>query len=183
MLLPNCPQAVITYYAALHLGAMVVMINPLAARREILDQIHRTGAKIAVVLDHLAPKMEQIRPELKLRHLLVTSLADYLPFPWNWLYTFKSRWDRQQVGPRRHLRQKNFRIFSQKIKATPPLAARSQDIATLQYTGGTTGIPKAAILTHRNLVSNVLQINAGCPIAAAGRNEFWRSCLFFMSLV
>ena len=81
VLLPNCPQAIITYYAALHLGAMVVMINPLAAPREILDQVQRTGAKIAVVLDHLAPKMEQIRPELKLRHLLVASLADFSALP------------------------------------------------------------------------------------------------------
>ena len=169
VLLPNCPQAVITYYAALHLGAMVVMINPLAARREILDQVHRTGAKIAVVLDHLAPKMEQIRPELKLRHLLVTSLADYLPFPWNRFYTFKSRWDRQQVGPRRNLRQKNFlTLFRNKHEDAPPLAARSHDVATLQYTGGTTGIPKAAMLTHRNLVSNVLQINAWLPHCRRG---------------
>jgi long-chain acyl-CoA synthetase len=180
VLLPNCPQAVITYYAALHLGAIVVMINPLAAPREILDQIHRAGAKIAIVLDHLAPKMEQIRPELKLRHLLVTSLADYLPFPWNWLYTFKSRWDRQQVGPRRHLRQKNFRtLFSRKIKATPPLAARSQDIATLQYTGGTTGIPKAAILTHRNLVSNILQINVWLPHCRRGSERVLAVLPFF----
>ncbi len=140
VLLPNCPQAIITYYAALHLGAVVAMINPLAAPREILDQMQRTGAKIAVVLDHLAPKMEQIRPELKLRHLLVVSLSDFLPVPWNWLYTFKSRWDKQQIGPRRDLRQKNFSsLLAEKIAAAPPLAARSQDVATLQYTGGTTG--------------------------------------------
>ncbi len=169
VLLPNCPQAIITYYAALHLGAMVVMINPLAAPREILDQLQRTRAKIVVVLDHLAPKMEQIRPELRLRHLVIASLADFLPFPWSWLYNFKSRWDKQQIGPRRDLRQKNFRIFfKEKIADAPPMAARSQDIATLQYTGGTTGTPKAAILTHRNLVSNVLQINAWLPHCRRG---------------
>jgi long-chain acyl-CoA synthetase len=169
VVLPNCPQTVITYYAALHLGAMVVMINPLAAPREILDQIQRTGANIAVVLDHLAPKMEKIRPELKLRHLIVTSLTEYLPFPWNWLYSFKSRRSKQQVGARLDLRQKPFAsLFLAEAKDAPPLAARSQDIATLQYTGGTTGVAKAAILTHRNLVSNVLQINTWLPHCRRG---------------
>ena len=180
VLLPNCPQAIITYYAALHLGAVVAMINPLAAPREIQDQVQRTGAKIAVVLDHLAPKMEQVRPELKLRHLLVVSLADFLPVPWKWLYTFKSRWDKQQIGPRRDLRQKNFSsLLTEKIAAAPPLAARSQDIATLQYTGGTTGIPKAAILTHRNLVSNVLQINAWLPHCRRGAERLLSVLPFF----
>lgn len=161
VLLPNCPQTVITYYAALHLGAIVVMINPLAAPREIADQIQRTGAKIAVVLDQLAPKVEKIRPELGLEHLLVTSVSEYLPFPWNWLHRLKSRRDRHQVGARSDLGQKPFAgLFAAPPEAAPPLAPRSQDLATLQYTGGTTGIPKAAMLTHRNLVSNVLQINA-----------------------
>ena len=169
ILLPNCPQTLITYYAALHLGAIVVMINPLAAPREILDQVQRTGAKIAVVLDHLAPKVEQIRSDLKLRHLVVTSLAEYLPIPWRWLYTLKSKRDKQQVGARLDLRQKPFAaLLAGKAADAPPLAAHSQDIATLQYTGGTTGVPKAAILTHRNLVSNVLQINAWLPHCRRG---------------
>ena len=145
------------------------MINPLAAPREILDQVQRTGAKIAVVLDHLAPKVEQIRSDLKLRHLVVTSLAEYLPIPWNWLYTLKSQRDKQQVGARLDLRQKPFAtLLAGKAADAPPLAAHSQDIATLQYTGGTTGVPKAAVLTHRNLVSNVLQINAWLPHCRRG---------------
>ncbi len=161
LILPNCPQIVIAYYAALHLGALVVMINPLAAPREILDQLKRTGAAMAVVLDQLAAKVEQIRAELPLSHLIVASLADFLPFPLNVLYLFKSWRQKQQIGPRRQLQQIAFRelLTSEQVEL-PPLAARSQDIAILQYTGGTTGIPKAAVLTHRNLVSNVLQINA-----------------------
>jgi len=122
-----------------------------------------------VVLDHLAPKIEKIQPELKLRHLIVTSLTEYLPFPWNWLYSFKCWRNKQQVGPRLDLRQKPFTaLLAGKAADAPPLAAHSQDIATLQYTGGTTGVPKAAILTHRNLVSNVLQINAWLPHCRRG---------------
>ncbi len=169
VLLPNCPQAVITYYAVLHLGAVVVMVNPLAAPPEILDQVQRSGAKIVVVLDQLAPKVEQIRRELKLKHLVVASLVEYLPIPWKWLYTFKARRERQQVGARSDLRQKDFQtLLTGNAADTPSLAAGSEDIATLQYTGGTTGVPKAAVLTHRNLVSNVLQINAWLPHCRRG---------------
>lgn len=161
IILPNCPQAIIAYYAALHLGAMVVMVNPLAAPREILDQLQRTGADLAVVLDQLAPKVQQIRDKLPLRHLLVASLADFLPFPLNCLYRFKSWRQHQQRGARRQLSQTPFSELLQcRETDAPPMAARSRDIAILQYTGGTTGVPKAAVLTHRNLVSNVLQINA-----------------------
>ena len=161
IILPNCPQTIIAYYAALHLGAMVVMINPLAAPREILDQLQRTGATMVVALDQLAAKVEQIRAELPFRHLVVASLADFLPFPLNALYLCKSWRQKQQIGPRRQAGQIAFReLLSSQQADFPPLAARSQDIAILQYTGGTTGVPKAAVLTHRNLVSNVLQINA-----------------------
>jgi long-chain acyl-CoA synthetase len=158
LILPNCPQTVIVYYAALHLGARVVMINPLAAPREILEQLQRTGAALVVVLDQLAPKVEQIRPQVPLAQVVVTSLADFLPFPKNYLYLWKCWRQGQQLGPRGQ--QLPLRELWAVAGEVPPLAARSQDIALLQYTGGTTGVPKAAVLTHRNLVSNVLQINA-----------------------
>lgn len=168
ILMPNCPQTVIIYYAALHLGAVVVMINPLAAPREILDQVQRTGAAMAVVLDHLAPKLQKLREELTLQQVIVASVADYLPRPWNWFYTYQARRDKHQVGARRDLDQLSWQDFLGEDAAPPPLAARSQDIAVLQYTGGTTGLPKAAVLTHRNLVSNVLQINAWLPHCRPG---------------
>jgi len=159
VVLPNCPQTVITYYAALHLGARVVMVNPLAAPREILEQLRRAGAAMVVVLDQLAPKVEQIRSQVPLSQVVVTSLADFLPFPLKYLYLWKSWRQRQQIGAKRG--QSSFgSLLAAAAGEVPALAARSQDIAILQYTGGTTGVPKAAMLTHRNLVSNVLQINA-----------------------
>uniref|UniRef100_UPI004049E1BB long-chain-fatty-acid--CoA ligase n=1 Tax=Desulfobacca sp. TaxID=2067990 RepID=UPI004049E1BB len=161
IILPNCPQTIITYYAALHLGAMVVMINPLAAPREILEQLQRTGASMAVVLDQLADRVAQVRAELPLRQLIVASLADFLPFPLNLGYLFQAWRQKQRRGARRRLQPVSWReLLSSPPAAVPPRAACSQDIAILQYTGGTTGVPKAAVLTHRNLVSNVLQINA-----------------------
>ncbi len=172
LILPNCPQTIIAYYAALHLGAIVVMINPLAAPREMLDQLRRTGATTALVLDQLAAKVEQIRTELPLRHLIVTSLADFLPFPLNGLYLWQCWRQQQQIGARRQLQQTSFRELLKSVPAAlPPPTARSHDIAILQYTGGTTGVPKAAVLTHRNLVSNVLQINAWLQHCRRGRER------------
>lgn len=181
ILLPNCPQTVITYYAALHLGAVVVMINPLAAPREIVDQVRRTGAKLAVVLDHLAPKVEKIRAEAKLGPLVVASLGEFLPRPLSWLYAIKSRWAKQQVGARRDRQQEPFAALLQAAPGAPapPLAARSHDVAVLQYTGGTTGVPKAAVLTHRNLVSNVVQINAWLPHCRRGGERVLAVLPFF----
>ena len=181
VILPNCPQTIITYYAALHLGAVVVMINPLAAPREIVDQVRRTGANMAVVLDQLAPKVEKIRAEANLRRLVVASLGEFLPRPLSWLYALKSRLAKQQVGARRDRRQEPFAALlrSAAQAPSPPLAARSQDVAVLQYTGGTTGLPKAAILTHRNLVSNVVQINAWLPHCRRGSERVLAVLPFF----
>ncbi len=167
MILPNCPQTVITYYATLHLGGIIVMLNPLAAPREILDQIQRTEADTVVALDHVAPKVEEVRKALNLKHLIIASLADYLPVPWKWLYNFRARRKGQQVGPRPGTGQMSFQDLLTD-HAPPALAASSSDVAILQHTGGTTGLPKAAALTHRNLVSNVVQINAWLPHCQRG---------------
>ncbi len=169
VLLPNCPQTVVVYYAALHLGGIVVMINPLAAPREILDQVRRAAARYLVVLDHLAPKVEEIRSQLALTQVIVASMTEALPFPWGWLYGLRARRQGQQVGARRELGQLAFPdLLARSETEAPPLAAAHADIALLQYTGGTTGVPKAAILTHRNLVSNVFQINAWLPHCQRG---------------
>lgn len=159
LLLPNCPQTIISYYAALHVGAIVVMINPLAAPREILEQLQRSGATLLVALDHLAPKLREIMAQSPLRQVVVTSLREFLPFHLKYLYRLQAWRQKQQVGP--DPGQVAWReLLSQDQHQTPALAAKSEDIAILQYTGGTTGVPKAAVLTHRNLVSNVWQINA-----------------------
>ncbi len=159
LLLPNCPQTIISYYAALHLGAIVVMINPLAAPREILEQLQRSGATLMVALDQLASKVQEIKAQSPLQQVIVTSLSEFLPFHLKYLYRFQAWRQKQPVGPAPG--QVAWReLLSQGQQEVPPLAAKNEDIAVLQYTGGTTGVPKAAVLTHRNLVSNVWQINA-----------------------
>ncbi len=163
IILQNSPQVVISYYAALQLGAVVVMLNPLLSPQEMADQLKDSGCRILVVLDHLFPKVEQILPRVDLAHIVVCSLTDYLPWPLKWLYPFKAR--RQGLacgmppGPGRSL----WRDLLTSAPLAEPPAGIPENAAVLQYTGGTTGVPKSAILTHKNLMTNVAQINAWLP--------------------
>jgi long-chain acyl-CoA synthetase len=158
--LPNCPQLVITYHAALRLGAAVVMLNPLLSAKELGYQLADSRARRLVLLDHFLPRLAEIRSQVNLTHTIITSLADSLPWPHNWLYPFKARRDGLTTG----FAPGPGRYHWRRLLRHPPLDSLSLpeagDLAVLQYTGGTTGIPKGAMLTHANLMANVTQINA-----------------------
>ncbi len=160
ILLPNCPQLALTYHATLHLGGVVVLLNPLLSPKEIKQQLADSSSRYLVVLDHLLPKAAEAYEELDLAHVFITGLADYLPWPLSWLYPLKAWWQGLPIGFKPGPGRQAWR----RLLAAPPLTEPPQpqpdDIAILQYTGGTTGTPKAAILTHRNLMANVAQINA-----------------------
>ncbi|MBW1917111.1 MAG: long-chain fatty acid--CoA ligase [Deltaproteobacteria bacterium] len=164
LLLPNCPQAVLGYYAALELGAVVVMLNPLSTPRELAYQLKDSGARILIGLDHLVPKLNDLSEAVNLERLIVTSLADYLPFPLNWLYPFKARRQGWHTGVRSDKGEIRFTgVLKTPLPPAPEGPQECEAMAVLQYTGGTTGVPKAAILTHQNLMTNVAQINAWLP--------------------
>ncbi len=160
LLLPNCPQLVVAYHAALRLGAVVVMLNPLLSPKELGYQLADSGARRLVVLDHLLPKVEHLPAETDLTQVIITSLTDTLPWPLNWLYPLRARLQGLAQG----FRPAPGRVAWRRLLEQEPLeeAPRSdpRDLAVLQYTGGTTGAPKAARLTHANLMVNVAQINA-----------------------
>ncbi|AFH64682.1 long-chain-fatty-acid--CoA ligase [Paenibacillus caseinilyticus] len=159
VMLPNCPQAVIAYYGTLLIGGVVVMTNPLYMPRELEYQLNDADAKLIVTLDLLCERVQGVMPATGLGHLVVTSLADYLPFPKNVLYGLKLRKDGQKpdiVYGERVL------SFSRLLKTSSPEAVDVQvdagsDLALIQYTGGTTGRPKGVMLTHLNLVANTIQ--------------------------
>ena len=157
--LPNTPYYVICYYAVLQIGGVVVNLSPLYVERELRHFIADSGAKIAVTLD-LTALYEKIAPLVAtndLDRLVVCSMLDILPLPKRLGYAlFKRRelaritWDARIIS---------FRALS--AAATPAIAVPcepSNDLAVLQYTGGTTGIPKAAMLTHANLTANCAQV-------------------------
>ena len=163
IMLPNCPQAIIAYYATLWLGGVVVLTNPLYVERELEYQWGDAEVEFAVVLDHLYPRVEKTLPHLKIQKVIVTSIRDYLPPLLKYLYPLKARQKKLFTAVPYSDRVLG---FSQLVRKTPPhplpFAGTLDGLAALQYTGGTTGTPKGVMLTHRNLLSNVVQLVAWC---------------------
>uniref|UniRef100_UPI001FAB0DFF AMP-binding protein n=1 Tax=Thermus thalpophilus TaxID=2908147 RepID=UPI001FAB0DFF len=162
IMLPNSPQFVLAFFGTLLAGGVGVNVNPLYTPRELRHQLSDAGAETLVVLDHLLPRFLEVEGETPVKRVVVTGIKDFLPFPKNLLYPLKARRDKLPLGfPKRE----GFHAFLDLLKRPPaaPHVADPEDLALLQYTGGTTGISKGAMLTHRNLVANVLQIDAWDP--------------------
>ncbi len=152
ILLPNMIPCVVAYYAALRIGAIAVMNNPLYSDRELKHQFNDTDAKILVTIDLLANRMVNLRPETKIRQIIYTTLGDYLPVVKKLLFPLaaKKKGLSVSVAEAAELYRwkdciKNFRSVPSRVQLV------FDDVAVYQFSGGTTGVSKAAILTHRNL--------------------------------
>lgn len=163
IMLPNCPQAVISYYGTLMAGGIVVQTNPLYTVRELEYQMLDSGAEYIVCLDILVPRVATVRNITSLKHMIVTGIKDYLPFPKNILYPFIQKKEYNMIvnfesGDTNHIWTElmDEAIPDYKHVEIDP----KEDLALLQYTGGTTGHPKGVMLTHYNLVSNVQMCDA-----------------------
>jgi len=169
--LPNIPQTVISYYATLALGGTVVMTNPLLVERELEHQWSDAECEIAVTADFLfASRVRHIRNRLPVRQYIVASIPEYLRFPLKQLAPLKLR--RMKPPSIAHVDEaRDVHLFRKLVRATAPeppaVDVGLDDIAALQYTGGTTGVSKGAMLTHRNLSSNITQILAWLHTAHA----------------
>ena len=181
--LPNLPQTVIAYYATLSLGAQAVMTNPLYVEREITHQWNDAGCAVAVVADFLFEgRIRGIRHELPVKRYIIASIPEYLRFPLNLLAPIKLRKTRPpsiaKVEP-----DEGIRFMKTLIRTTPPdppkVALAMDDLALLQYTGGTTGLSKGAMLTHRNLSYNAQQVEAWFTDATPGREVFLAALPYF----
>ncbi|BCP66627.1 long-chain-fatty-acid--CoA ligase [Thermus thermophilus] len=162
IMLPNSPQFVIAFYGTLLAGGVGVNVNPLYTPRELRHQLADAGAETLVILDHLLPRYLEVEKEVPVKRVVVTGIKDFLPFPKNLLYPLKAKRDGLPLGfPKRE----GFHAFAELLKRPPaePHVPDPEDLALLQYTGGTTGLSKGAMLTHKNLVANVLQIDAWDP--------------------
>jgi len=170
IMLPNVPQCVIAYYGALKVGMVVVMTNPLYIEREIEVQMADSGALAIVTLDFMYPKIEKIKAATSLKHFILTSVQDELPWLLKFLYPIKARREKQWVSIEKTPPIYDMLQMMADYPETPPVheAVVPDDLALLQYTGGTTGTPKAVMLTHRNLVANTLQCQRWVPTLRDG---------------
>ena len=166
LLLPNVIPTVVAYYAVLRIGGIAVMNNPLYTDRELEHQLNDSGAKMLITLDLLGNRMIDLRPKTKVRQIIYTSIGDYLPFPKNLLFPLVGK--RKKLAAAVKTADNVFRwkplLAGVKNTAPPPRAQLAfNDIAMYQYTGGTTGVSKGAILTHGNLSKQVQQVAAWFP--------------------
>lgn len=142
IMLPNCPDFVIAYYAVLSLGGIVVNTNPMYVEREIEHQVKDSGAKIMITLADLYPRVKNIRDNVDLEKVYITGFTgkpDSLPDDALWFPD----------------------LYTEETPLAPEVAIDPvEDLSVLQYTGGTTGVPKAAMLTHYNLYANACQVSA-----------------------
>jgi len=165
IMLPNCPQFVIAFYGTLAAGGICVNVNPLYTPRELKHQLNDSGAETLVILDLLWPRYAEIAGDVEVKRVITTGIQDYLPFPKNLLFPIKARLEKRWVSlppdPKRH-------SFKTLLKNNPPIEhphnSKPDDVALLQYTGGTTGLAKGAMLSHRNLVANTYQAIAWYPV-------------------
>jgi long-chain acyl-CoA synthetase len=183
IVLPNLPQYPIVHFAALKIGAILVPTNPLYVGREFKYQFNNSGAETAVVLDFIYPRIEEIIAETAIKNVIVTSVRDYLPPLLKCFYPIKAKRDGNAVqirrGPGIHFFSE---IVTEKFPLKLPQVKRSaDDTAILLYTGGTTGISKGAVLSHRNLVANVLQTRSWFTQCHDGKEVLLCALPFFHS--
>jgi long-chain acyl-CoA synthetase len=187
LILPNTPHFVITYYAALRIGAVVVGTNPLYTEHELSHQLSDAGIEVAVTLDVLYPTLHAVRNRVGIREVIVGKVTDYMPFPINVLAprTIKKHeiaaghpWPPVPEGAAVRWWKD---VMNRSYPPVPVADVDADDVAGFIYTGGTTGLSKGAMLTHRNLVSNLMQSAAWFPDLEDGREGIMCILPFFHS--
>jgi len=177
LILPNCPQFTIAWFAVLRLGAVAVPFNPLYTADEMRHQLHNSGATVAIAFDQSYDRVERIRADTQLNHVVLTSLSEYLPrklrlalrLPLRRAREAKARLTAEVPQDAAVLDWND--IFEQALGPRPQTKVNPERaIAALLYTGGTTGRPKGAMLTHRNLVANAHQVIAWDPNLVPGKD-------------
>lgn len=180
LFLPNCPQFVIAFFAISKAGGTVVSFSPLYSETELMHQVEdsETEIMVSINLESLYPKIRKVAENSRIKKLITGSFSEILPFPKNVLFNiFKRNMIAHVVHDELHA---DFNEFCQNDGDCKPVEINpDQDIAVLQYTGGTTGVPKGAMLTHSNLYINMAQIESWPPDLIFGKENMVAFLPFF----
>jgi long-chain acyl-CoA synthetase len=172
LMMPNILQYPVALFGALRAGMVIVNTNPMYTARELRHQLQDSGARAIVVVDNFAHVVEKVRNDVPLELIVTTGIGDLLGFPKSLVFNFMLKYVKRAVP--------GFKLpgavrFNDALSAGARLqlelvALGLNDLAFLQYTGGTTGVAKGAMLTHRNMVANMLQSKAWMASAGVGND-------------
>jgi long-chain acyl-CoA synthetase len=180
LMLPNLPQFIIAFYGTLKLGAIVVNTNPTYTAPEIEHQLGDAGAETAVLFSPLYARLREIQTRTRVRRVIVTDIGDYVAGPAKALVESNLKKHGQMVNVPAAEEVYRFRPLLDAHSAPPPeVAVDAGDTALFQYTGGTTGVPKAAVLSHYNLVANTIQMRRWLTMAKEGQERITGALPFF----
>lgn len=162
LMMPNLLQYPVALFGALRAGYTVVNVNPLYTARELEHQLSDAGAEVVVIVENFAHTLDQVRARVAVKHIVVTSLGEMLGFPKSLLVNFVVRRIKKMVPDWQLDGAVRFSDALSRGAAhrLQTVEVGHEDIAFIQYTGGTTGVAKGAILTHRNIIANLQQAHA-----------------------
>ncbi len=178
LIMPNIPQIVIAAFAVMRLGAVVVMHNPLYTESELEHQLNDSGCKLAVCLDLLVPRLLSLREKTGVEKIITCHIRDYLPFISKQLFPLLKR-DMHRKTPAAEEVIEFTGLAGRRRGELPPVDVAFDDLACLQYTGGTTGVSKGVMLSHRNLSCNVQQLMAWMFDVRGGKESILAVFPFF----
>jgi len=172
LMMPNILQYPVAIFGALKAGLVVVNTNPMYTPRELKHQLTDSGARAIIVVENFAGVLEKIRGETGVEQVITTQIGDLLGFPKRLMVNFALKYVKKVVPEFKLPGSTSFTDVLKEGARLPlaPVAFKLDDIAFLQYTGGTTGVAKGAMLTHKNLVANMLQSKAWMVPAGVGKD-------------
>ncbi len=179
VMLPNMPQYVVAFFGALRVGAIVVNTNPTYTPRELEHQLNDSGAETIIMLSSLYERLQAVRDNVPVRNVIIADVHEYVGGIFKNMVARTLRKEGLLVDVPEGDGVYHWATVMEMGTSVPEVSVSPEDVALFQYTGGTTGVPKAAMLTHRNLVANTIQVASWLPSAPRGEPVVLGALPFF----